>query len=212
MTKAKPKPKAPAKKAARPPRAKAEPRPINEREVAFCEHYRLHFNAGAAYTAAGYDARGKTAYNAGLRMLKRPQVQAYLAQRREDLKERMQLEHDDVLRALADLAFFNLADVRNEDGSFKPVEEWPRRCTAAIAGIELNELRDAEGNVTGRTAKIKLVDKVGPLVKIGQQIGMFPKQVNVKGKVDHTHQTIADVLQEIDGADTGLPAHDYTVN
>lgn len=54
--------------------------------------------------------------------------------------------------------------------------------------------------------EIKMLDRAGMLVNVGKHLGMFAKKVEHSGKVT-VNQSMADVLDEIDGAGTGLPAH-----
>lgn len=60
--------------------------------------------------------------------------------------------------------------------------------------------------------EIKTHDQLGALRDVGRHHGVFKDKVELTGKnggpVSHTHKTIGDVLSEIDGAGTGLPAHD----
>jgi hypothetical protein len=60
--------------------------------------------------------------------------------------------------------------------------------------------------------EIKTHDQLGSLRDVGRHLGIFKDTVEHTGKnggpVEHTHKTIGDVLSEIDGAGTGLPAHD----
>ncbi|MGO4700277.1 terminase small subunit [Dyella sp. 2RAB6] len=60
--------------------------------------------------------------------------------------------------------------------------------------------------------EIKTHDQLGALRDVGRHHGIFKDKVEVTGKnggpLKHAHQTVQDILADIDGAGTGLPAHD----
>ncbi len=60
--------------------------------------------------------------------------------------------------------------------------------------------------------EIKMHDQLGALRDIGRHQGIFKDKVELTGKnggpLKHAHQTVQDILDDIDGAGTGLPAHD----
>lgn len=58
--------------------------------------------------------------------------------------------------------------------------------------------------------EVKMHDQTAMLVNVGKHLGMFAKNVNLKGDVKHRHEGLSDVLDEIDGSETGLPGHDGT--
>lgn len=54
--------------------------------------------------------------------------------------------------------------------------------------------------------EIKMHDQTGMLVNVGRHLGMFEKKVKHSGSIG-VHQTLGDLLDDIDGAGTGLPDH-----
>lgn len=60
--------------------------------------------------------------------------------------------------------------------------------------------------------EIKTHDQLGALRDVGRHHGIFKDKVEVTGKnggpLKHAHQTVKDILDDIDGAGTGLPDHD----
>lgn len=54
--------------------------------------------------------------------------------------------------------------------------------------------------------EIKMHDQTGMLVSVGKHLGMFEKTVNHKGNIG-VHKSVTDLLEDIDGAGTGLPRH-----
>jgi phage terminase small subunit len=54
--------------------------------------------------------------------------------------------------------------------------------------------------------EIKMHDQKAALIDVGRHMGMFEQKVKHSGNVG-VHQTVSDLLEDIDGAGTGLPAH-----
>lgn len=53
--------------------------------------------------------------------------------------------------------------------------------------------------------EIKMHDQTGMLINVGKHLGMFQKTVQVKGELTHHHEALTGILDDIDGAGTGLP-------
>lgn len=87
-----------------------------------------------------------------------------------------------VLSEYTDLSTFSLDQVYAEDGSLKPVHEWPRSAKAAVAGIESVEqfeMVDGEKVPTGTVKKVRLWDKTKTLQDIGKHLKMFAEVVDI---------------------------------
>jgi phage terminase small subunit len=53
--------------------------------------------------------------------------------------------------------------------------------------------------------EIKTHDQMSMLVNVGKQLGMFVKNVAVKGEITHRNETLSGILDDVDGSGTGLP-------
>jgi phage terminase small subunit len=61
----------------------------------------------------------------------------------------------------------------------------------------------AGAKLTQHGLQVMTIDQKSALIDYGKHIGMFTKKF--EGKVDHTHQGLEELLDEIDGAGTGIP-------
>lgn len=54
--------------------------------------------------------------------------------------------------------------------------------------------------------EIKMIDQASMLKNVGLHLGMFVKNVNLKGELTHRGKTLSAILDDVDGQGTGLPA------
>ncbi|HEX5461898.1 MAG TPA: terminase small subunit [Steroidobacteraceae bacterium] len=89
-----------------------------------------------------------------------------------------------VFEELAAIAYFDPADVVDEDGNLKPIHEIPLAARKALAGIEVEELYEGRGEArehVGRLHKLKHWSKVDALKLLGQHLKLFAERHEVSG-------------------------------
>ncbi len=128
---------------------------------------------------AGYST--KTAKSQGQRLLTNVDIAKAIAAAMKARSERTEVTQDDVLRELARIAFFDIGNAVTPDGSLKPLDAMDEDTRRALAGIEVNEIRDADGVVIGFVKKIKLADKLRALELLDKHLGMFGDRIKVSG-------------------------------
>lgn len=99
-------------------------------------------------------------------------------------EQKFQVDAEYVLRRLVEIDRMDVADILKDDGSFKPLSEWPMVWRNFINGIDIVELFEGRGDKheqIGVLKKIKWPDKVRNLEMLG-------KHVNVNAfKKHHEH-------------------------
>lgn len=85
-----------------------------------------------------------------------------------------------VLREYGRIAFLDIGQAFQPDGSLKPIHEIPEDIRRSIAGIEVVNIGDGEGKLH----KIKILDKTKALQDLGKHLGMFIEKVEMKAEVD----------------------------
>lgn len=160
---------------------------MNARQSAFVNEYLIDLNATQAAIRAGYSA--KTAYSQGERLLKNAEVAAAVSAAQAERSQRTRINADWVLSRLGAEVEADLADLYREDGSVKPVHEWPLIWRQGlVAGVEVERLAEGIGTVT----KIKISDRIKRIDLIGKHIDVQA----FKEKVEHTGGIAVTVLQE----------------
>lgn len=161
--------------------------PLTPRQRRFALEYRVDGNATQAAIRAGYSAR--SAYSTASDLLKKPEVQALLAEHQEKVLAKMAAEDavveaagDAVLEELAHLAHSDLLDAFNDDGTLKHPRDMPVGIRKSIKSIEFTELFEGasgERFVVGRTVKLSLWPKDRGLELLGKNRKLFTDRVEV---------------------------------
>lgn len=150
------------------------PRKLTAKRERFVSEYLIDLNATQAAIRAGYSE--KTAEQIGYQLLQITSVAEQIAAGREKQAKRLEINADWVLKRLADEAEADINDIYKEDGSLKPVKEWPRIWrTGLISGIEAGPLG---------IQKVKLSERVRRLELIGKHmaVGAFVERMEHTGK------------------------------
>jgi len=156
---------------------------LTPKQARFVDEYLIDLNATQAAIRAGYSE--KTAEKIGSENLKKPEIAAELERLRNERSTKTRIDAAWLLERLSQEATADIGDLYNEDGSIKPMSEWPLIWRQGlVAGIKHQELRDDEGNRTGEfIIDVKLSDRIRRLELIGKHIGVkaFEDTINVKG-------------------------------
>lgn len=167
---------------------------LTDKQKRFVEAYLLDPNGKKAAIAAGYSA--KTAEVAASRLLRHVEVAAEINRRREVIQIKAGVTPEMVVSELAKLGFSDIRQViawRTVeqqvafDAEGEPVElpdvEITIRNSEEIAAGAAAAIAEVSRGKDG-TLKVKMHDKLGALVRIGQHLGMFraPTGAEVPGK------------------------------
>jgi len=135
---------------------------LTARQQRFCAEYIRDLNATKAAARAGYSPR--TARSIGSENLAKPDIQAEIRRLKAERAERLMISADRVVEELARIAFSNIEDLFNADGSLKGIGKLSPDTAAAIANIETTE--------SGAT-RVRLFDKLRALELLGKHLGLF---------------------------------------
>ena len=157
-------------------------RGLTPKQAAFVGEYLKDLNATQAAIRAGYSER--TASRIGPELLGKTCVQEAIASALAARTQRTQIDADHVLRRLAEQDAADLADIIDDDGTVKPISQWPavwRR--GLVAGIEVVTVGNAEKGL-GEITKLKLADRMKNLELLGRHtaVGAWRDKVEVMGE------------------------------
>ncbi len=161
----------------------ATTRKLTPKQSAFVEEFACDLNATQAAIRAGYSA--KTAKEQATRLLSNVHVAAEIAKGRAARSERTGISADRVLQELARIAFFDVRKALNPDGTMKPLDELDDDTAAAIAGLDIAEIRDGEGMPIGTLKKIKIADKLVALDKLARNLGLLQDKLKISGNAEN---------------------------
>ncbi len=161
--------------------------PLSDKHERFCQEYLVDLNATAAASRAGYKEPNKQ----GPRLL----VNVGIAARIEELlaarSERTEITADRVLREIANVAFYNLAEIsalRDQLGERIPINGpadltlLPEALQRAVIGWSW----DKNGRFT-----IKFADKLAALDMLGKHLGMWTLKVDHSGSIGFLNELAA---------------------
>lgn len=86
----------------------------------------------------------------------------------EGRKLRVQIDSDYVLYRLREIDQMDVIDILNDDGSVKPIRQWPSSWRTTLSGLDVHEM--INGDVNTIIKKIKWPDKVKNLEMIGKHV------------------------------------------
>lgn len=184
---------APAKKAVQQDVAEDEDSaPLDDQHRLFVAEYQIDFNGTRAAIAAGYSP--KTATSQASRLLRNVNVQAALQEAVGKRLNTIGADADALLSRLVAEVNADLADLYDEDGSLKPVAEWPRVWrTGLVAGIDTEALfagRGEDREQIGTIQKVKLADR-------GKRLEMLGRHIKVGAFKEIVQHDVTDPLKQL---------------
>lgn len=180
-------------------RKKAEPKRLTPMQRLFAMEYIVDLNATRAAIRAGFSE--KSAAQQAHALMQNHLVLAEIDRLKAERMDRIKMDADKLLIRLFEEADADVADLFEDDGSLKPVKDWPPIWRKGlVAGIDSEALyeKDADGNkeVVGVIRKLKLSDRTKRLELIGRHtiVGAW------KDKVEHDLTDPAkEFVQQISG-------------
>lgn len=151
---------------------------LNPKQERFCVEYSADHNGTQAAIRAGYSE--KTAYSLAERLLRKVEIKKRVVAIDAKHTESVDLKADAVLRALMEIAFADIAEAFNDDGTLKRLKEMPQSIRRCIAGVDVEELFAGSGQertMVGYVKKFRMWDKVKALEKLGQHLDLFVERV-----------------------------------
>lgn len=172
---------------------------LSLREVNFCHHYLLDYNAPNAYVKAGYTAHESHPYN----LLKRENVAKYIKALQENMEQTSGVTRLRVIRELERMAFTSMAHFRNNSWlSIKEFDDLTDDQKACISEVttEVKQVKqeyDEESGVTTTASveyvKIKLYDKQKALDMLNKMLG-FDAPIKIQSTIVADRKTIAELF------------------
>lgn len=151
---------------------------LNDRQELFCLEYIKDLNATQAAIRAGYS--DKTAQPIASRLLSNVMVQNRITELQDNRNNELKVDASYVLRRLLEIDQMDVKDILNDDGTIKPIVEWPKVWRTSLSGVDVMEL--ASGDEASILKKIKWPDKVKNLELLGKHIDISA----FSDRIDHT--------------------------
>ncbi len=165
-------------------------KPLTAMQEAYCHSYiKSPENQSQAAIDAGFSPN--TAHVKASVMMRDERIQKRIAGLMEERNKRNRVSADYVLMRLVEIDQMDVLDILNDDGSLKPIREWPKIWRTTLSGFDLSStiMSMNEDSIETILKKIKWPDKVKNLELIGKHVDVnaFKERLEVSGTV-----TIAD--------------------
>lgn len=143
---------------------------------AFCIEYLSNGeNALAAARAAGYKKPGPSSHD----LIKTPAIRKFLLAHRQGLLDAAMVTEKRIVEQLANIAFFDPADIMTSQGEYLPFEEWPVHARAAVTDVRIEHVavgeakRNQPAKRVPRVVRIKRADPLRALETLAKWRGML---------------------------------------
>lgn len=171
---------------------------LTNKQETYCRKYIELLNQRQAYMAA-YDAdnmKPNTVDRSASLLHQKPHIQARISELMAEREKRLEINADYVLRRLVEIDTMDVADIIQDDGSMKPISQWPKVWRTTISGLDIQTMM--AGDMETITKKIKWPDKL-------KNIELLGKHINVSAfsekAFDAAPQQIGKVIIEVVGGD-----------
>lgn len=164
---------------------------MTPKQETFVREYLVDLNATQAAIRAGYSS--KTANEQGARLLANVSIAAAVAAGKAERAAEVGCDARWVLKRLHDEAQADLADLYTENGSLRPIHEWPLIWRQGlVAGVET--VREGKGDEEASFVdKVKLSDRIKRIELIGKHVDVEA----FKERVEHSmSDDMATVLKQ----------------
>ena len=173
-----------------PKRKSTQYKPLTAMQEAYAQEYtKCPENQTQAAINAGFSPN--TAAVKASVMMRDERIQKRIAELMEERNKRLRVSADYVLLRLVEIDQMDVLDILNDDGSLKPIREWPKIWRTTLSGFYLSStiMNMDKTSIETILKKIKWPDKVKNLELIGKHVDVnaFKERLEVSGTV-----TIAD--------------------
>jgi phage terminase small subunit len=164
-------------------------RPLTPKEEAFCREYIVDKNGTAAVLRAGYRQTPTAAATTAVRLLRKANIQARTKALLDKQAERTEITADRILRALLNMAEFDLEQLYEEtpEGTrrLKPMKDWPKGWGKVAKGIKVREEWDGNGRdreKIGEVTEIEIESRKPSWELLGKHLRLWVERLEVTDK------------------------------
>lgn len=165
----------------------------SKKQEAFAQHFALHGKPSEAYRHA-YEAgrmkpntvavKASELLRDGNVSVRIKELQSVIA---DKAKQTFNMNAETMLARLVEIDGLDVADVIDERGKVRPVQDWPREWRVSINAIEVVQVPQGDGVVV----KVKLPDKLKNLQMLGRHVDVQ----TFKDKIEHdVNEGLADKI------------------
>ena len=154
---------------------------LTDKQIRFCEEYVIDWNGTRAAIAAGYSEN--SAKEIACQNLTKVNIQEYIDKIKNDLSRLSGVTALRNINELAKIAYSNLAEMVDDEGTLKPFEELTEAEKASISELYPEVYSSIEGGTTVKR-KLKLHSKIQAIDLLNKMLGFnAPEKKEVKAEL-----------------------------
>lgn len=181
---------------------------LTDKQEAFCQRYLIDFNATKAAIDAGYSS--DTAYSIGWENLRKPEIQARIAEIRVETGRGFNISRERIAQELALIAFGDTKNIFDENGLLKSPDNWSDEGRIISSYEEsITEFGDEKTGGVKTSKKVRQWEKTKALDSLAKLMGYNAPE---KAPVDGEGKTVKPELhiKIIRDKATGIAPGDFT--
>lgn len=155
-----------------------------DRHKLFVLEYMKELNASKAYKAVYGD--GPSADVRGSQLLKNVKVAELVCIAKQERMKETKIDANYVLKRLREIDEMDALDILEDDGSVKPIRDWPKIWRQFISGFEISTMMSKKDDsvIASVLKKIKWPDKTKNLELIGKHVNVqaFRERIELGNK------------------------------
>ncbi|HBV7426211.1 terminase small subunit [Citrobacter freundii] len=169
-----------------PKRKSTQYKPLTAMQEAYAQEYtKCPENQTQAAINAGFSPN--TAAVKASVMMRDERIQKRIAELMEERNKRLRVSADYVLLRLVEIDQMDVLDILNDDGTLKPIREWPKIWRTTLSGFDLSStiMNMDDTSIETILKKIKWPDKVKNLELIGKHVDVnaFRERLEINVKM-----------------------------
>lgn len=172
---------------------------MTHKQIAFCNEYLIDLNATQAAIRAGYSQN--TAAEIGHENLRKPHIEKYIQERREEAQKRNEITLDKVIKEIGKVALFDIRSIYKEDGVMLQPHELSDEAAVVVSGFKSRReiVGSGEDKEVNFIDEYKTYDKTKALDMLMKHFGGYEKDKEQPQESDHTQDEISKAIAD------GLP-------
>ncbi len=151
---------------------------MTKKQKLFVEEYLVDLNATQAYIRAGYKYKNNNVAGVeGVKLLRKPNIQAEIARRIKEREKRVEVSQDRIIEELANLSFTDRTDIVSISSGrlvIKDFDELTEAQKSCISGVKETKFG----------IEITFYNKEKSLELLGRHLGIFTDKVELRGEVN----------------------------
>jgi phage terminase small subunit len=162
--------------------SQAQPPAITRRRKRWADEFLTGCTGAEACRRIGMKGTPQQLADRACRFKRRPEVQAYLEERRKNLSEATGIRVEQIARELSLIAFGNLKSLFDENGKLIDISKLPDDVAAFISSVEVEAEFSGRGESrvhVGDVLKVKTWNKVESLEKLAKLLGFLKDKVEL---------------------------------